>query len=217
MVGDYYSFYKYFSKKSGDFYSARYHYKFMCIEGHSKVTELEQPDIEFLVTDKFGFFHTGKRSLPGLTIAIQGSPLPTFESHQCNSILYGQGIHINQTGYVYLDVSGDDLNFGGNSTIMDSFTLGYYLYIPLSKNVNFMQIIIHSFTGLFDWKYSRLIPHGNSYSQGMASTISNLTLYIQYFAQYILPVTKKAGWVHIAPNSIVKCIKNVLNSIKCLK
>ena len=103
---------------------------------------MERPIIEFLATDKFGIVQTGSRALPGLVVNYYGNPVATLQSGRVLSSLFGQALKILDSGWVYIDVPGDELSFSGSTTTLGSFTFGMYIYRPESLHQDMMGAVV---------------------------------------------------------------------------
>ncbi len=169
--------------------------------GEDKSISLEQPEIEFLTTDKFGIVQTGKRPIPGMMVDFRGSQIPTFQSNKVNSVLFGQALTSQGPNYVYIDAPGTSLQFTGNMAALDSFTVGTFVYLPQTLNIYFAEIVIHGYSGEQpDNYYFRLMPHVSS-SDGLIKMFSQNPTgdpgYTQMNGAYV-PAEKLTGWVHLA-------------------
>ena len=54
---------------------------------------MQQPEIEFLATDKFGITQTGSRFLNGLDVSWRG-PAGMYQSGKLKSELFGEAIQV---------------------------------------------------------------------------------------------------------------------------
>ena len=160
---------------------------------------LEQPQIEFLMTDKFGIAHTGKRTIPGLTVDFRGTQKPTFQSNRTLSTFFGQALYALMPNYVYIDAPGEELQFTGNSTVVTSFTLGTYIYYPSTDNIYVTDVVIHQYAGqLTDWNYYRLMPHAENGQSGVQMLSTNVGGSSYTLCNLrILSAQEKSGWVHV--------------------
>ncbi len=162
---------------------------------------IEQPELEFLATDKFGIVQTGKRIIPGMMVYYRGSDPPAFKSNITLSALFGQVYYTKAPNYVYIDCPGNELQFTGTTTLVGSFTIGTYIYVPGILSSYVTDLVIHGFTGASaSYVSGRITPHadteGNSekyrmvyLNTGGALVVCNITT---------LPVEKRSGWVHLA-------------------
>lgn len=103
---------------------------------------MARPDIEFLVTDRYGTIHTGGRTLSGFSATSLGSSY-TFNTNKVNSALFGQALEVKELGSLYFDVTDDSLSFTGNSTILSSFAFGAYMWAPAANNIAWFTVIEH--------------------------------------------------------------------------
>ena len=156
---------------------------------------VEQPDIEFLVTDKYGIVQTGKRAISGMDVYFRGTDLPTYKSNAVRSALYGQALQMKPYSYVYLDASGTGLRFTGSSSTVTSFTVGTYVYLPGTNGVIWSDVITHRYTGA-DWEELRLRPLVDPPTYIRMSYSEDSTSYITMWAASI-PESKRSGWVHV--------------------
>ena len=112
---------------------------------------LEQPTIELLATEVFGFAQTGAREPLNVSAAFRGSPLPTFQSGVTRSHWFGQVLYATQPGWVYLDEPSDGLQFMGTDNTVQSFTMGFY-YSGIATYHSWMWTILntHNFSPTTD-------------------------------------------------------------------
>ncbi len=106
-----------------------------------------------MVTDAFKFAQTGSRSNSGLTVHLTGTPVPTFESGEVASSLMGQALKLTCPGWVYLNASDSSLGFSGNSTNVDSFTVGFYVKDVYNGNFVLSEIVSPNFNPANDVGY----------------------------------------------------------------
>ena len=162
---------------------------------------MEQPDLEFLATDIFGIMQTGKRVISGLSVKFSNTPVPTFESGQQLSSLFGQALYTNSPGYVYIDADGQDLQFSGNTSAVTSFTVGCYMYGPHTiyetyGQVVWGEIIMHYFADTTDVPYFRVMPHKSATEVCMGYNIGPDTF--GYSTSYVLSSAQQTSWIHLA-------------------
>ena len=113
-------------------------FAFSVVHSNSASNYLQQPDIEFLSTSKFGMLHTGSRQIPDLGIQFYGNILPNFNYGITASNLFGDALHTqpNSAGYVYLNTAGASLSFSGNGSSFSNFTIGSYVLYNSSLATN---------------------------------------------------------------------------------
>ena len=115
---------------------------------------LEQPTIELLATDVFGFAQTGTRVPLNVNASFRGSPEPTFQSGITVSHWFGQVLYATQPGWVYLDELQDGLSFMGADNTVESFTMGYYYSsIPNFHALIWTVLNTHNFSPSSDLWY----------------------------------------------------------------
>ena len=161
---------------------------------------MEQPEIEFLLTNPYGFAYSGKRNIPGLSVKIVGSPVPTFQSGKTNSDMFGEALYCDPPGYALIDAPAEELAFSGNSNEVTSFTLAFYYHVPTTVNSVFEEITIHGYTDeYYDWHYFRLFPEvwtdGVTAAICIRYTTPELTTPVTTWAY--VPSAKMQGWVHV--------------------
>ena len=163
---------------------------------------LEQPDLEFLLSEVFGVVQTGKRYLAGLSVKFKGSPGPTFKSNRSHSTLFGQGLFTARPGHLYLDIAGNGLNVGGTTTTVTSFTFGAFVYVPQTNDQYMAILAVHNYdspTGTDDWSYRYRIQPAikgtldatNLWSIWTVGTGADLS-------EVAIALEKRSGWLHVA-------------------
>ena len=160
---------------------------------------LEQPTLEFLLTDKFGIVHTGKRPLQGLTARFVGQVALDYPINLANNELYGKAFRRANSGYLHIDAAGTGLQFTGSTYQMTSFTNGVYLYLPQTTNVIWGEVVHHNYDGYGDGEYYhfRLLPHIENGASPAKMVYFTPAISDQYPLDVEIPVAKRAGWVHL--------------------
>ena len=181
-------------------------------QGFGEGMTIEQPAIEFLSTNLFGMAPTGSRSLPGLNVNFYGSPLPTLQSGYVQSPLFGQALQTVSPGWVFIDVTGDELAFSGLTGSLTSFTMSTYVYT----------------TGAGHLLWSQSVPHGLSATTDLLTPLTNIRIWMaedgstSYFGgtnaagssfNHHACGSSPSGWMHFAvtyeaSNGLIKFYKN---------
>ena len=181
---------------------------------------MQQPEIEFLATDKFAITQTGSRVLKGLQVSWKGTA-GTFQSGKKNSELFGEAAQPAIGGSLYIDVSDDSLSFTGRSTLLWAFTMGAYFWGPARNNKVWFIIVPHQaqFTGDLwldstKWRLAMFILQDLAEEASLA--ISNTAGYgdHQRFL-FTIPSELRSGWFHVAytynPNESGGTIRSYVN------
>ena len=164
---------------------------------------MQQPEIEFLATDKFSITQTGSRVLKGLQFSWKHKN-GTFQSGKKNSDLFGEAVQPAYNGSLYIDVSDDSLSFTGWNTMLGPFTLGAYFWGP-AKNSATWHIIIHhkeqfsyySLNGDSQWRLAMYIwPETAQVAVLIYSSYEHSPNW--YRIQFTIPVELRGGWFHLA-------------------
>ena len=111
---------------------------------------MEQPDVEFVATNLFGYRQTGKRILTVMTVTFGGNDgSPTFDGENYNA-LFGNTIQGNGKQYAFITASDYGLDFGGSPENVTEFTIGAFLNLNHSRNTDecvWTLLVISSPTG----------------------------------------------------------------------
>ena len=164
---------------------------------------MEQPEIEFIATEKFRITQTGNRLLQGLR-ASWIKKAGTFQSGKKNSELFGEAVQPAYFGSLYIDVSDDSLSFTGRTTILWAFTMGAYFWGPASNNVAWFIVVPHSanFTcDLLDdgtnWRVAMGLVHETADYASLAFSTSVADVNLGKF-EFSIPTELRGGWIHLA-------------------
>ena len=179
---------------------------------------MQQPEIEFLATDKFAITQTGSRLLNGLQVSWKGSA-GTFQSGKKNSELFGEAVQPAVEGSLYIDVSDDSLSFTGTSTTLGEFTMGAYFWGPARNNLVWFIIVPHQvqFTrDLFSETHCRLVMFiwpDNAHRASLAYTTNDGERH--WGNMFSIPIELRNGWIHLAhtynPNESGGTLRSYLN------
>ena len=86
---------------------------------------MEQPALEFLATEYFHFIHTGKSAIPNMQTNFSSNNI-TFISNYINSVLFGNAVHIENPGWVYISSLGNEFSITGLD-FWTKFTFGMFV------------------------------------------------------------------------------------------
>ena len=165
---------------------------------------MQQPEIEFLATYKFGITQTGSRLLNDLKVSWKGNGEGTYQSGEKNSDLFGEAVQAAYDGSLYIDVSDDSLSFTGNSTTLEAFTMGAYFWGPAKNNLAWWLIVPHKalFTReLYEdrtkWRLAMFIFQNTAESASL-TYITNAGVPDVGNFMFTIPTELRAGWIHLA-------------------
>ena len=184
------------------------------------VGQVQQPEIEFLATDKFAITQTGSRVLNGLHVSWMGTD-GTFQSGKKTSELFGYAVQPASRGSLYIDVSDDSLSFTGTSTTLSAFTMGAYFWGPARNNVVWFIIVPHEAQFINDlyvdttkWRLGMFIQHETADFASLAYSDSKAD---NYFDTFVFPIPNelRSGWIHLAhtynPNESGGTLRSYVN------
>ena len=187
--------------------------------------KLQQPEIELLVTNKFGFTPTGSRTLTGLTKELFGPNGYTLKSGLTLSPLFGEAVKIGTASGVHLDVTDDSLSFTGDSTSVGPFTMGIYVWGPFPYNdFSWFLIVPHSLTtsGDFYWDFQQwrlaILYYGDGVYWGAIARTATTGDGADYTTHQInVPDEQRSGWIHEAftydPSAAGGTLKGYANGV----
>ena len=186
--------------------------------------KLQQPEIEFLATNKFGLMPTGSRILNGLSVTTKGANPYTLQSGKSLSPLFGEALQVGLASGVYFDVADDSLSFSGSNSNVGPFTMGAYAWGPAANNKFWLLIVPHSVTISGDlwynsnkWRLGIFLSATTAESFSMAYTSADGTT-SNYFPDIkTVPAELRAGWIHVAytydPTNVGGTLKGYLNGV----
>ena len=188
-------------------------------------SQIEQPGIEFLATNKFVITQTGSRILTGLQVSWKGAA-GTYESGMKHSDLFGDAIQIAASSSLYIDVSDSSLSFTGTNNNLGAFTMGAYFWRPALNNKVWFLMVPHNaqFTSdlLFDstkWRLAMFLWQSSaeqgSLTYSTAAGNNDWTTHLFY-----VPSALRAGWIHLAhtynPSESGGTLRSYVNGIEAL-
>ena len=164
---------------------------------------MEQPEIEFLATDKYQITQTGSRILNGLQVSWKGTA-GTYQSGQKNSDLVGEAILIASSSSLYIDASDDSLSFTGSSTTLAAFMMGAYFWGPGLNNVAWYIMVPHDAQFVSDllndatkWRLAMYLTENTA--ERASSTYSTVSATKDWTTHlFYVPTELQAGWIHLA-------------------
>ena len=87
---------------------------------------MEQPSLEFLLTDHYQFAQTGSAKLNNLKIFLLGSPGHQFNFPIPETLIGHNCLQRVSDESLIIDAALDGLSFTGYTFTVKSFTMGYY-------------------------------------------------------------------------------------------
>ena len=103
---------------------------FCVFAANGSFSALDQPDIEFMLTDIYQFNQTGKRQLKGLFQEVMKFRQPSEVTYGGGiSLLFGRELQIEYEKTILLDVTDESLSVGGWLSV-EEFTIGTYIWMP---------------------------------------------------------------------------------------
>ena len=186
---------------------------------------MEQPEIEFLATDKFQITQTGSRILTGLQVTWKGA-IGTYHSGKKNSEILGEAFQAGAGGALYIDVSDDSLSFTGNSNDLGAFTMGMYFWGPAWNYVALWLMVQHQevFAGdlLFEttkWRLAMFLWQTSAH-QGSLTYSTEAGAYDFTTFLFDVPAELRTGWIHLAytydPNQAGGTLRSYVNGKQVL-
>ena len=164
---------------------------------------MQQPEIEFLATDKFHITQTGSRNLNGLQASWKGSN-GTYQSGKKNSDLFGEAVQTGSGGALYIDVSDASLSFTGSSTTLAAFTMGAYFWGPAWSNKVWFIMVQHQaqfssdlFFETTKWRLAMFIMQGTAEDASLAYSTNTAASNFENFL-FTIPTELRSGWIHLA-------------------
>ena len=186
---------------------------------------MEQPEIEFLATDKYQITQTGSRILNDLQVSWKGSS-GTFQSGMKKSDLFGEGIQIAVGSSLYIDVSDDSLSFTGTSNVLGAFTMGAYMWGPTSNNNVWFLMVSHAaqftselFYDSIKWRLAIFLRQTTA-ETGSLSYSSEGGAYNWTALLFTVPAAMRTGWIHLAhtynPSEVGGTLRSYVNGVEAL-
>ena len=164
---------------------------------------MQQPEIEFLATDKFAITQTGSRLLNGLQVSWKGSN-GTFQSGKKNSELFGNAVQPAAEGSLYIDVSDDSLSFTGTNTTLGAFTMGAYFWGPAKNNIAWFIMVPHQAQFKSDfyfdtekWRLAMFIQEDTAHRASLAYITNAAAINWANF-MFTIRTVLRSGWFHVA-------------------
>ena len=192
------------------------HYPSLSLGGTS---EIQQPEIEFLATDKFVISQTGSRILNGLQVSWKG-PSGTFRSGKKNSDLFGEAVQPAREGSLYIDVSDDSLSFTGRNTKVSAFTMGAYFWGPAANHITWFIMVPHQAefsSNLYlyrHWCLAMYLHAIYAFEASLTYFSARAGLNWDNFV-FPIPIELQRGWIHLAhaynPNESGGTLRSYLN------
>ena len=185
---------------------------------------MEQPEIEFLATNKYQITQTGSRTLIGLQVSWKGGT-GTYQSGQKNGDLFGEAVQVAATASaLYIDVSDDSLSFTGTSNVLGAFTMGAYFWGPASTNIAWFLVVPHAASITSDllvaatkWRLALYLYQGNAAEAGLSYSTEAATYDFTTY-RFTVPEEHRQGWIHLAhtydPNQGGGTLRSYANGIE---